>query len=128
MALVNPDAKYYYVSNNDVTTDGENTTEGKLQVVNTSSVSLLVDEIVDQTVEGDQQYVQMMKDKVEADNTILGAVPADTARVWRFYYMDLVLADNGNAVLTTDKDVDCLLYTSYRDLPLRRLHTGREKP
>lgn len=110
-AVVDPDAKYYYVSNNDVTTDAEN--EGKLAVADASSVSLLVDEIVDQTVETDQQYVQMMKNKVEADSGILGAVPADTARVWRFYYMDLVLAANGNAVLTTDQDVE--IYWPYPD-------------
>lgn len=110
-AVVDPDAKYYYVSNNDVTTDAEN--EGKLAVEDASSVSLLVDEIVDQTVETDQQYVQMMKNKVEADSGILGAVPADTARVWRFYYMDLVLAANGNAVLTTDQDVE--IYWPYPD-------------
>ena len=103
-AVVAPDAKYYYVSNNDVTSDEENTGD-KLQVEDASSVSLLVDEIVDQAVETDQQYVQMMKNKAETDASLLGAVPADTARVWRFYYMDLVLADNGNAVLTSDKDL-----------------------
>lgn len=99
-AVVAPDAKYYYVSNND-----EENTGTKLEVEDASSVSLLVDEIVDQTVETDQQYVQMMKNKVETEDSLLGAVPADTARVWRFYYMDLVLADNGNAVLTSDKDL-----------------------
>lgn len=98
-AVMPEDAKYYYVSGNE-----DNT--GVLEVADTSSVSLLVDEIVDQSVETDQQYVQMMKDKVEKDSSILGAVPADTARLWRFYYMDLVLANNGNAVLTTDKDVE----------------------
>lgn len=103
-AVVASDAKYYYVSNNDVTSDEENTGD-KLQVEDASSVSLLVDEIVDQAVETDQKYVQMMKNKAETDASLLGAVPADTARVWRFYYMDLVLADNGNAVLTSDKDL-----------------------
>lgn len=84
-----------------------------LKVEDTSSVSLLVDEIVDQSVETDQQYVQMMKDKVEADGGVLGKVPADTTRIWRFFYMDLVLANNGNAVLTTDKDVT--IYWPYPD-------------
>lgn len=97
-AVVPSDASYYYVSGN-----GDNS--GVLKVEDTSSVSLLVDEIVDQSVETDQQYVQMMKDKVEADGGVLGKVPADTTRTWRFFYMDLVLANNGNAVLTTDKDV-----------------------
>lgn len=105
-AVMPEDAKYYYVSGNE-----DNT--GVLEVADTSSVSLLVDEIVDQSVETDQQYVQMMKDKVEKDSSILGAVPADTARLWRFYYMDLVLANNGNAVLTTDKDVE--IYWPYPD-------------
>ena len=110
-AVVPEGAKFYYVGANNITNNGDN--EGSLAVADTSSVSLLVDEIVDQTVETDQQYVQMMKDKVEADSSILGAVPADTARLWRFYYMDLVLANNGNAVLTTDKDVE--IYWPYPD-------------
>ena len=110
-AVVPGDAKFYYVGANSITNNGDN--EGSLAVADTSSVSLLVDEIVDQTVETDQQYVQMMKDRVEADSSILGAVPADTARLWRFYYMDLVLANNGNAVLTTDKDVE--IYWPYPD-------------
>ena len=105
-AVMPEGAAFYYVSGN-----GDNS--GKLQVGDTSSVSLLVDEIVDQAVETDQQYVQMMKDKVEADDSLLGAVPADTARVWRFYYMDLVLANNGNAVLTSDSDVT--VYWPYPD-------------
>lgn len=105
-AVVPSDASYYYVSGN-----GDNS--GVLKVEDTSSVSLLVDEIVDQSVETDQQYVQMMKDKVEADGGVLGKVPADTTRTWRFFYMDLVLANNGNAVLTTDKDVT--IYWPYPD-------------
>ena len=105
-AVVSSDASYYYVSGN-----GNNS--GTLKVGDTSSVSLLVDEIVDQSVETDQQYVQMMKDKVEADGGVLGKVPADTTRTWRFFYMDLVLANNGNAVLTTDKDVT--IYWPYPD-------------
>ena len=105
-AVVPSDASYYYVSGN-----GDNS--GVLKVEDTSSVFLLVDEIVDQSVETDQQYVQMMKDKVEADGGVLGKVPADTTRIWRFFYMDLVLANNGNAVLTTDKDVT--IYWPYPD-------------
>lgn len=110
-AVVPGDAKFYYVGANGITNNGDN--EGSLAVADTSSVSLLVDEIVDQTDESKQEYVQMMKDRVEADSSILGAVPADTARLWRFYYMDLVLANNGNAVLTTDKDVE--IYWPYPD-------------
>lgn len=110
-AVVPEDAKFYYVGANDITNNGDN--KGSLEVADTSYVSLLVDEIVDQTVETDQQYVQKMKERVEADSSILGAVPADTARLWRFYYMDLVLANNGNAVLTTDKDVE--IYWPYPD-------------
>lgn len=110
-AVVPEDAKFYYVGANNITNNGDN--EGSLAVADTSSVSLLVDEIVDQTDESKQEYVQMMKDRVEADSSILGAVPADTARLWRFYYMDLVLANNGNAVLTTDKDVE--IYWPYPD-------------
>lgn len=110
-AVVPEDAKFYYVGTNGITNNGDN--EGSLAVADTSSVSLLVDEIVDQTDESKQEYVQMMKDRVEADSSILGAVPADTARLWRFYYMDLVLANNGNAVLTTDKDVE--IYWPYPD-------------
>lgn len=105
-AVLPADTSYYYVSGND-------DNSGTLKVGDTSSVSLLVDEIVDQSVATDQQYVQMMKDKAEADDSLLGAVPADTARVWRFYYMDLVLANNGNAVLTADKDVE--IYWPYPD-------------
>lgn len=111
-AVIDSSASYYYVSDNRVTTNEDNAGD-KLKVENTSSVSLLVDEIVDQTVETDQHYVQMMKQKVEEDASLLEAVPADTDRVWRFYYMDLVLANNGNAVLTTDKDVT--IYWPYPD-------------
>lgn len=111
-AVIDPSASYYYVSDNRVTTNEDNAGD-KLKVEDTNSVLLLVDEIVDQAVETDQQYVQMMKNKVEQDASLLGAVPADTARVWRFYYMDLVLANNGNAVLTTDKDVT--IYWPYPD-------------
>lgn len=110
-AVVPEDAKFYYVGANDITNNGDN--KGSLEVADTSYVSLLVDEIVDQTVETDQEYVQKMKERVEADSNILGAVPADTARLWRFYYMDLVLANNGNAVLTTDQKVD--IYWPYPD-------------
>ncbi len=110
-AVVPENAKFYYVGTNGITNNGDNS--GSLAVEDTSSVSLLVDEIVDQTVETDQEYVQKMKEKVEADSNILGAVPADTARLWRFYYMDLVLANNGNAVLTTDQNVD--IYWPYPD-------------
>lgn len=99
VACVDEDAKYYYVRDNSSPDDTLR------PVGDTSSVALLVDEIVDQAIEANQQYVQMMKDKAEKDTTILGTVPAGVERKWRFYYMDLVLTDNGNAVLTTDKDV-----------------------
>lgn len=98
VACVDEDAKYYYVRDN-------NSTDTLRPVGDTSSVALLVDEIVDQAIEADQEYVQMMKDKAEKDTTILGTVPAGVERKWRFYYMDLVLTGNGNAVLTTDKKV-----------------------
>lgn len=97
-AVLPKDAEYKYVR------DGENNA-GSLVVANDSEVSLLVDEIVEQGIDENQKYVQMMKDKVEEDGGVLGKVPAGSDRTWRFYYMDLVLANNGNAVLTTDSDV-----------------------
>lgn len=97
-AVLPASTQYYYVSSDSSST-------GTLQVADTSGVSLLVDEIVDQNVPEDQQYVQQMKDKAENDSTILGKAGANTTRKWRFYYMDLVLKTNGNAVLTADQDV-----------------------
>ena len=94
-ALLPVGTQYCYVSSN-----GDN--KGQLKVANTSGVSLLVDEIVDQTVAGDQVYVRMMKDR--AEKVLLGSAPAGSNRAWRFYYMDLVLKTNGNAVLTADQD------------------------
>lgn len=97
-AVLPADAEYKYVS------DSEHNV-GSLVVANNTEVSLLVDEIVNQGIEENQQYVQMMKDKVEADDGVLGKASAEANRTWRFFYMDLVLANNGNAVLTTDSNV-----------------------
>ena len=94
-ALLPVGTQYCYVSSN-----GDN--KGQLKVANTSGVSLLVDEIVDQNVPEDQKYVQLMKD--HAETKLLGSAPAGSNRAWRFYYMDLVLKTNGNAVLTADQD------------------------
>lgn len=112
---------YSYVSEN-----GSN--GGQLAVADTSSVSLLVDEIVDQAVPTEQQYVQMMKDKVEAAGGLLGPASANANRTWRFFYMDLVLANNGNAVLTADKDVTIYWpYSQTNGLTYENVTSGQYK-
>lgn len=120
-AVLPSDTTYSYVSEN-----GSN--GGQLAVADTSSVSLLVDEIVDQAVETDQQYVQMMKDKVEAAGGLLGPASANANRTWRFFYMDLVLANNGNAVLTADKDVTIYWpYSQTNGLTYENVTSGQYK-
>lgn len=116
--IKNSDAEFYYVSDNSVTNNTDNTenSDNKLKVHDTSSVSLLTDEIVNPNVAADQEYVQKMKDEVMNDKILTDALAQaqnnGTAK-WRFYYMDLVLADNGNAVLTTPDDV--IIYWPYSD-------------